>query len=280
MKKVLCFGEILWDSLPSGLFPGGAPFNVACHLHKLGINSIIASRLGNDTLGSIIKKRLTEKGMDTSLIQNDPVYPTGLVNVTLNSYGNASYEIVNPAAWDFICDDKVLLDTAEDSDIIVYGSLAQRNETTRNTLYKLLGLKKTNIFDVNLRPPYDNQEIIEKTLYKSTVVKLNNEELFTLSKWFGFQAEIKHAACSLADKFGCSMVCITRGAEGSALLMNDNWIEHPGFIVEVKDTIGSGDAFLAAFIDEMLKQKNAADILKEANKLGSYVATRSGADIY
>jgi len=280
MKKVLCFGEILWDSLPTGLFPGGAPFNVACHLHKLGIKSNIASRLGNDTLGSIIKKRLTEKGMDTSLIQNDPVYPTGLVNVTLNSSGNASYEIVNPAAWDFISEDKKLLDAAESSDVIVYGSLAQRNETTRNTLSKLLGLKKINVFDVNLRPPYDNREIVEKTLYQSTVIKLNNEELYTLSRWFGFQTELKPAVYSLADKFGSNIICVTRGADGSALLMNNTWIEHPGFKVEVKDTIGSGDAFLAAFIDGMLKQKNAANILKAANKLGSYVATRSGADIY
>jgi fructokinase len=280
MKKVLCIGEILWDSLPSGLFAGGAPFNVACHLYKLGVNSHIASRLGNDILGSIIKSRLAEKGMSTALIQTDNVYPTGLVNVTLNSSGNASYEIVYPSAWDFIQADENLIKAAEESDVIVYGSLARRSETTSDTLEKILNLNKINIFDVNLRHPYDNPEIVKNTLLNSNVVKLNDDELNRLSGWFGLGNEIKTAAYSLADKFGCTTVCVTKGANGSAMLMNNTWIEHPGFRVEVKDTIGSGDAFLAAFIDGLLKQNSPDEILNTANKLGAYVAGRNGADIF
>jgi fructokinase len=261
------------------MFLGGAPFNVTCHLHKLGMNSVIAGRVGNDTLGSIIKSRLKEKGISARLVQTDDKFQTGLVNVGLNAEGNAVYDIVEPAAWDFIEQNGEFMNAAGSADVIVFGSLAQRNTISRDAIMTAAGMGKINVFDVNLRPPYDNREIVESSLFKSTVVKLNDDELLKIAGWSGFDNDIKKASYALAKKFGCRVVCVTRGANGSAMLMDNTWTEHSGFKVEVKDTIGSGDAFLAAFIKGYLDKKSPPEILAEADKLGAYVATKSGADI-
>lgn len=274
---VLCVGELLWDSLPEGLHLGGAPFNVAAHLHALGVPAAILSRVGCDSLGSEARVQVARHGIATDLIQGDESLPTGLVTVTLDEQGVASYQIGFPAAWDTIEMVDRLSQYATAARAILFGSLAQRSPTSRATIQRLCALNTLRVFDVNLRPPYDDVEVVRASLEIASVVKLNEQELQQLGRWFGLPRRLQEAANALGEAFGCETICITRGADGAALLRGGRWSTHPGFRVDVVDTIGSGDAFLAAFLRGYLEGLNDERLLAQANLMGAFVATRRGA---
>ena len=276
-KKILCVGEVLWDALPEGLFLGGAPFNVASHLRMLGENVTICSSVGNDVLGEKVIKRAKQKLLDTSFIQINNVYQTGIVNVTLDVAKNASYEIVEPVAWDFIEPNNILLDEIEKSDFLVFGTLAQRNHVSQKTIEQLRSFGKINIYDVNLRPPFNDINVIEKSLESANIVKMNEDELKQLTAWFNLSEKFETSITDLANKFNCSTVCITKGSDGSAIYRNNKLTQQTGFQVEVKDTIGAGDSFLAALIHGIIKEQTNVDILKYSNAVGAYVASKKGA---
>ena len=274
---ILCVGEVLWDALPAGLFLGGAPFNVACHLRAAGLPVSMVSRVGNDQLGDEAIRRATRFGVGTDLIQVDPSLPTGLVRVTILDDGNAEYEIVEPAAWDAIDATPALLEQARGARAIVFGTLAQRGPTTRRTIERLVQLDALRVLDVNLRPPYDDPAIVRWSLGHADVVKLNAAELRRMAEWFDLPADPRKAAAALVEAFACHTVCITRGSEGAALWRDGRWTEHPGFEVEVRDTVGAGDAFLAVFLAGLLAGTEDRALLQHANLIGSYVATQFGA---
>ena len=280
--KVLCIGEVLWDALPAGLFLGGAPFNVACHLHELGLSAVFASRVGNDALGREILRRLRHRGISTDHIQTDDNLPTGFVVVGLDDTGVPDFTIVEPSAWDAIELTDELREEASEADAVVFGSLAQRNSVTRETIRTVLsGTSAIKVFDVNLRPPFDTKDIVKASLETADIVKLNDDELQILDTWFDLCGKQDHdpetAADRLAEVFQCTAVCVTRGADGAALWRDGSWYEHPGFSISVADTVGSGDAFLASFLQGYLSERSPEETLARANATGAYVATRNGA---
>lgn len=275
--KILSIGEVLWDSLPGGLFPGGAPFNVACHLHSLGNNVTMISRVGDDELGRQIIRRMDERKMDSKGIQVDPENATGIVNVALNTDGIPEYDIVQPSSWDYISAEPELLKLARTSDVLIYGSLAQRSQQSRQTIKSLSKMGMKNIFDINLRPPYIDKDIVRGALMEADIVKLNEDEIFQLAEWFFLPAEIKPAAIALSKQFACETICVTKGENGAVLWHQQNWYEHPGFKITPVDTVGSGDAFLAGLISGTLSGGDAASVLSRANAIGAYVATQNGA---
>lgn len=276
-SEILCVGELLWDSLPAGLFLGGAPFNVAAHLHALGVPAAMVTRVGADRLGTEALARLVASGVAADMVQIDPVRETGFVSVSLGSEGSPTYEIREPAAWDFVELRSELLERAARSRALVFGSLAQRNPISRGTIEQLRQVATCNVFDVNLRPPFDEPEVVRRSLACANIVKLNESELAQLSAWFGLPTELREATRAIAEQFGCKTVCVTRGAAGAVLLHRDRWTEHAGFRVEVRDTVGSGDAFLAALLAGLLAGDDDADVLQRANRLGAFVATQAGA---
>lgn len=276
-KKVLCVGEVLWDSLPKGLFLGGAPFNVACHLKMLGENVTFCSSIGNDVLGEQVIKRVKQRKVDTHFIQKNNDYQTGMVSVTLDIDKNASYEIVEPVAWDFIETNNKLLDEIAKSDYLVYGTLAQRNPISRETIEELRSFGKINIYDVNLRPPFNDIDVIEKSLTSADIVKMNNDELKQLASWFNLRQDFESSILDLVNKFNCSTVCVTKGNNGSAIFRENKFTQQESFKVEVKDTIGAGDSFLAALIHGIIKEQSNEEILKFSNAVGAYVASKEGA---
>lgn len=276
-KKIICIGEVLWDVLPHGMFLGGAPFNVACHLNMLGEPVAMVSRVGPDEPGDRVLRRMKMMGLSTEHIQLDPAHDTGIVHVTLERGDHPVYDIVAPAAWDFIELPDALQSLAGQAAALVFGSLAQRSATSRNTIEQLRKLSKRNVFDVNLRPPYDRKEVVEASLRDAQVVKLNDTELRRMADWFGLPGDLQKAARALAEAFDCETVCITRGGNGAALWHRHTWSEHPGFSVPVKDTIGAGDAFLAALLSGLLADRPAEKILAFANAVGAFVAMHSGA---
>lgn len=276
-RKILCVGEVLWDSLPAGMFPGGAPFNAACHLHGMGEDVAMVSRIGDDENGRGILAEMEKRNMNTRFLQKDETRPTGLVSVRIDDWGNPSYNIVNPSAWDFIEAEKELLELAAESSVIVYGSLAQRNRKSRETINKLLDIVPLRVFDVNLRAPYDDPKIVRESLMKSVIAKLNETEFYRIAAWFGLPEVIRTGAEKISEVFGCKTVCITRGENGAALWHKGEWTEHLGFSVAVKDTVGAGDAFLAAFIQSVLDGRDSMSILERSNRAGSFVAGCTGA---
>ena len=275
--SILCVGELLWDSLPDGLYLGGAPFNVAAHLHALGIPVAMLSRVGRDRLGAEAVARVGRHGVPTELIQIDEHRPTGFVSVALDAEGAATYEILAPAAWDAIELVDTLVDLATKARAFVVGSLAQRSPASRETIQRLCGRATTRVFDVNLRPPHDDREVVRASLLCAEIVKLNEQELRRLGGWFGLPEGLERAARALAEEFGCETVCVTCGRGGAVLLREGRWSTHPGFTVDVIDTVGAGDAFLAEFLRGYLAGFDDAALLAHANRLGAFVASRAGA---
>src|SRR3954470_24643518 len=181
--EILCVGEVLWDALPAGLFLGGAPFNVACHLRAAGLPVTMVSRVGADQLGDEVMRRAAWYGVGADLIQRDPMLPTGLVRVTVDESGNASYEVVEPAAWDAIAPDAGLLRRARAARAIVFGSLAQRAAVSRATIERVLDSEALLVFDANLRPPHDDPAVVRLSLERANVVKVTESELQRIASW-------------------------------------------------------------------------------------------------
>jgi fructokinase len=275
--EVLCVGEILWDALPAGLFLGGAPFNVACHLSATGVQVAMVSRVGADRLGDEAVRRARDYGVATDLVQVDPHLPTGLVSATIDESGEAKYVIVDGVAWDAIQPHETLLARAENAVAIVFGSLAQRHATTRQTIERLWESRALMVFDLNLRPPHEDRDVIRRSLERADVVKVNSEELRQLASWFGLPSGDRESASALSRLFSCPVVCVTRGRGGAALWRDDTWTEHPGFEVEVRDTVGAGDAFLASLLAGLLAGADNETLLKAANRAGADVAAQFGA---
>jgi fructokinase len=276
-SEVLCIGEVLWDSLPAGLFLGGAPLNVASHLHAQGVQVGMISRVGDDRLGEQARKRIARQGISTDLIQVDADLKTGFVEVTLDDDGIPQYEILEPVAWDAIELNDAIVQRAAGARAIVFGCLAQRNAVTRRTIQRLCESPAIKVLDTNLREPYAYPEIVHASLQRADLVKLNDHELQQLAEWFGLPTGLREGMAAVAERFRCRMVCVTRGADGAVLWNNGRWHEHPGFKVEVRDTVGSGDAFLAALLAGICQGKEDLELLERANLMGAYVATQPGA---
>src|ERR1700730_9183387 len=182
--KVVCYGEILWDVLPMGAQPGGAPMNVAYHLQKLGANPALITRIGLDDHGKELVNLLSRQSVSTEYFQVDYDHATGIVYAKPNEHNEVTYDIVLPSAWDFISWDDGFVNLLEHSEYFVFGSLITRNLQSRKTLFELIEIDKTKILDINLRPPYFNKRIIEQLLAKTDILKLNLAELDLITGWF------------------------------------------------------------------------------------------------
>lgn len=277
MDEIICIGEMLWDSFPSGLFPGGAPFNVANVLHQMGEPSFIVSRVGDDKLGSDLVHLLKDQGIDTSGIQLDPEKMTGLVEVELDTNNEPVYDIKFPAAWDFIECNSELEKRCAKARALVFGSLAQRNTTTRETIRKLLDTNVVKIFDINLRHPFIDIDHIEYSLKKANILKLNSHELIQLKKWFNISSDENDALRKITQIYDFIAVFLSKGEQGAKLLYKDEMYIHSGYKIELVDPVGAGDAFLAAAVKSFLAGKSGEDILCHANAVAAFVASKTGA---
>jgi fructokinase len=275
--EVVCFGEVLWDVLPTGALPGGAPMNVAYHLQKLGVNAAMISRVGQDDRGEQLKKVLQQNGLSLEYLQTDEQHETGVVNATFRPNNEVLYDIVFPVAWDFIEWNASLQNLVEESTVFVYGSLAARNEISRKTLFKLREAAHKRVLDINLRPPHFNTELIEDLLRNTDIVKLNDHELDFITQSHHSNSVIEDKIRFLQDKFSIPVIIVTRGSKGAILCNEGQLFNHGGFKVTVCDTVGSGDAFLAAFIYKSLKGAGPHEQLQYANAVGAFIASRQGA---
>lgn len=276
--EVLCVGEVLWDSLPAGLFLGGAPLNVARHLRAQGVPASVLSRVGADRLGEEAVERIVREGVGADLVQVDADRATGFVRVRLDDSGGPSFEIVEDVAWDAIEATAAALERAARADALVFGTLAQRSPVSRATIERLWAATDgRKVYDVNLRPPYGDRETVRRSLEAADLVKLNEPELGRLGEWFGLEGDDRRRAGALATSFGCDVVCVTRGERGAALWHRGRWSEHPGFRVRLRDTVGAGDAFLAALLAGLRRGYDDDTLLRRAGLVAARVVTREGA---
>ncbi len=277
--KVLCFGEMLWDCFPDKRLPGGAPMNVALHLNQLEIEAKLISRIGSDQEGKLLLEFLKNRGMPTSLIQVDASQPTGQVKVDKTDAENVVYKIIIPVAWDFIALNQHIIKEVEQAKAMVFGSLSTRNDESWNTLQHLVKYPLIKVFDINLRPPYIDYSKIKYLLKYTSILKINEDELQLLATYFELKKSNKMAElfCGyMVKKFGIQLICITLGSKGAIVYQEGEFYTHQGYKVEVKDTVGAGDAFLSGLIKMYLAKKQPNEVLDFACKLGAFVASKEG----
>lgn len=276
---VLCFGEILWDSLPQGLFPGGAPVNVAYHLKQLGLNAVPVTAVGRDFLGDELLRRLARWGMPAECVTRS-AKPTGAVLVQLDEAGVPRFQILEDVAWDEIELGDVATPLATGAAAIIYGTLAQRCEHNRRQLARLMDSAPNarRIYDVNLRPPFDLHELVAALATQAQVIKLNHDELHKLTGERFPLEQFEPAARAFSEQTCCGTVCVTAGALGAGLLIDGHWYWADAQPVVVKDTVGAGDAFLASLTRSLLAGNvPPLTMLERACRLAEFVASQEGA---
>lgn len=278
---VVGMGEALWDVLPEGKKIGGAPANFAYHVSQFGLPSCVVSAVGDDALGNEIIENFTSKGLN-HLIEKVP-YPTGTVQVEIDQAGIPQYEIKENVAWDNIPYTTRLEQLAGNTKAVCFGSLAQRNVVSRNTINRFLDAMPKDdsnliVFDVNLRQGFYNKDILCESMKRCNILKINDEELVTVSRMFGYPGiDLQDKCWILLGKYNLKMLILTCGINGSYVFTPGNVSFQPTPKVEVADTVGAGDSFTAAFIASILKGKSVAEAHSLAVRTSAFVCTKKGA---
>ncbi len=274
-------GEALWDVLPEGKKIGGAPANFAYHVSQFGLGSCVVSAVGNDALGAEIISNFDDKKL-CHLIETVP-YPTGTVQVEIDQAGIPQYEIKENVAWDNIPYTARLEDLASRTRAVCFGSLAQRNVVSRNTINRFLDAMPADgeslvVFDVNLRQGFYNKEILCNSMKRCNILKINDEELVTVSRMFGYPGiDLQDKCWILLGKYNLKMLILTCGINGSYVFTPGKVSFQPTPKVEVADTVGAGDSFTAAFIANILKGRSVEDSHRIAVETSAFVCTQPGA---
>lgn len=280
-RYVVGLGEALWDVLPEGKKLGGAPANFAYHVGLfLGQeNTLAVSALGKDALAAETEAALDEHGL--SYLMPRVPFPTGTVQVQLDAEGIPTYDIKEGVAWDNIPFTPEMEDVARSCKAVCFGTLAQRNEVSRQTIYRFLEATPADcmkIYDINLRQHFYTKEIIQASLMHCNILKINDEELEILAKMFGYDSLDTEDQCWLIlGKYGLKRVILTCGVNGSYVYSEgrSSYVETPH--VEVADTVGAGDSFTAAFCAATLKGLSSIKAHKLAVDVSAYVCTQKGA---
>ena len=279
MKNIVCFGEVLWDVFPTHKKIGGAPLNVALRLQSFGNNVSIITRIGEDSEGDGIFQFIKENGVAVDNIQIDSELKTGEVAVSLNEEGSASYIINYPRAWDRIQLTKSAKDVTLASDAFIFGSLSARDYNSKQTLYDLLEIAPYKIFDVNLRAPYYTKDILYHLMLSADFIKFNDDEIIDIAKAMNFKTEsIEDSIKFIAKQTHTLSICVTMGSKGAVLFYDDTFYYNKGYKVEVVDTVGAGDSFLATLTDQLLKNKSPQTAIDLACAVGAIVASNEGAN--
>lgn len=276
----LGLGELLWDCFPDRRLPGGAPANVAFHAQQLGLSAATVTRVGCDEPGDDICRFLQEQGLSLDLVQRDPVHGTGTVTVEPDLTGT-KYTFKPDSAWDFLDPQPALLQAMQSATAVCFGTLAQRNSVSRETIHACLAATSADclvVYDVNLRPPFFERGWIERSLRKARIAKLNDDEVRQLNEMLGAnRSDSESFAQWLMDHYQLELVCVTRGAAGCLLVCGDEIVDVPGLAVQVIDTVGAGDSFTAALIQTRLAGWSLRRSAEFANRVGALVASRPGA---
>ena len=277
--KAVCAGEVLYDVFGEEKKVGGAPLNLAIRLRSFGFPATMLSVVGKDEDGKALIEFVKKHNVDTSGISVSEKYHTGIVQVTLNSRGSATYEIKYPSAWDFWEISDTNRNLVQDADVFFYGSLICRNAVSKETLLALLrsNKKMLKVFDVNLRKPHYELETIKELMAEADFIKLNDEEILELAPLLGSHGETMEDHMKfISGENPSKSVCVTKGKHGSILLWKKEFYSNYGYTVTVADTVGAGDSFLAALSARLLMNDSPQEAIDFASAVGAIVASKSG----
>ena len=279
--RALVVGEVLWDVFPDATRLGGAPLNFAVHLRRLGHVPRIVSAVGRDALGETATAEIASLGLDTTFLQSADHLRTGTASVSLGADGTPSFAIERPAAYDAVqVSDAMLAHIAEWKPSWCYfGTLFPSRADGRDVLRQLLAALPgaRRFYDVNLRPGFESPELTCDLLHRADVVKVNERELIQICDWLGLPANPEGFCRDGAARFGWQAACVTLGARGCGLRLDDAYVEAPGVSIAVADTVGAGDAFAAAFVHGLVAGWPAQTVAGFANRAGADVASARGA---
>ena len=278
---IVGMGEVLWDMLPEGKKIGGAPANFAYHVSQYGFDSCVVSAVGDDTLGNEILESFDNRYLNY-LIEKVP-YPTGTVQIELDEAGIPCYEIKENVAWDNIPFTADLEKLARKTRAVCFGSLAQRNTVSRETINRFLDVMSDTagqyrVFDVNLRQGFYDKEILCNSMKRCNILKINDEELITVSRMFEYPGiDLEDKCRVLLSEYGLEILILTCGVNGSYVFTRGNvsFVNTPK--IEVADTVGAGDSFTATFISAILRGKSIREAHELAVDVSAYVRTQNGA---
>lgn len=278
-KYCVGLGEILFDVLPTGSQLGGAPANFAYHAGQHGLQSVAVSAVGSDLLGDEALRLLDEKHLKYVMPRVD--FPTGTVQVELDAEGVPTYDIKEGVAWDNIPFTDDIKEVAANAGAVCWGSLAQRNEVSRKSIYQFLDHTPEDclkVFDINLRQNFYTKDVICESMKRCNILKINDEELIQIGRMFGYPGlDIENKCWLILGKYNLDMLVLTCGVNGS-------YVFTPGCVsyqetprVEVADTVGAGDSFTGSFCAAILSGKTVREAHKLAVEVSAYVCTQNGA---
>jgi fructokinase len=278
--KVAGIGELLWDLLPAGKQLGGAPCNFAYHASRAGCESFVVSAIGTDGLGKEILSLFDENALDKSYVQQTSDFPTGTVTVSLDADGIPSYIIHENVAWDNIGWNNSLETLAKNVDAVCFGSLAQRNPVSQQSILNFLKATQNDclrVFDINLRQAFYSEHVIVQSLELSNILKLNEDELPTVAKLLALHGSDDELLAQLMKKFNLKMIALTKGDKGSFLRTEkeQSFMEVPK--VKIADTVGAGDSFTAVIVAGLLQNHDLKTIHENATRVAAFVCTQNGA---
>lgn len=278
-KKFALFGQALIDEFPNQKQIGGAPLTTAVWLAKLRQSVSLITQVGKDEAGQQIKEYLADLGFDTHLIYETDENPTGTCKVGINYRGSATYDISFPAAWDKIEYTEEMENAVKESDAFIYGVVSAREDINFDTVTRLLGHAKYKILDVNLRKPFYDETVITTFCKEADFIKFNDDELFEIAKMYGSTYKsVEENLKYMQTKTDTETICVTKGKHGALIIHNDEISYFSGYRTDVVDTVGAGDAFLAAFLSKFLNDSDVEFALKYACSVGSFVASKRGAN--
>ncbi|HKO76331.1 MAG TPA: carbohydrate kinase [Flavobacterium sp.] len=277
--NVVCYGEVLFDIFPNHKKIGGAPLNVAIRLASLGIQSQIISRIGNDEIGKELLQYIKDHKVNSDSIQVDKDLKTGEVIVQLNDKGSASYTINYPAAWDKIIETPENEITVKKADALVFGSLVCRDSVSQNTLFELINYAKYTVFDVNLRAPFYNKELLNHLMHEADFIKFNDDEIYEISEYLRSPFHsLEQNILFIAEQTNTRHICVTKGSHGAVLYYNNQFHYNSGYKIKVADTVGAGDSFLAGLLSKLLAGEQPQSAIDFACAIGALVAQKEGAN--
>jgi fructokinase len=277
--KALSYGEVLWDVFGDEKKIGGAPLNVALRMKALGCDAAIISCVGTDPDGLALINQVKRLGLETNTIVTSEEFPTGMVQVSLDDKGVASYQIAYPSAWDKIVLNPMAKKLACQGDVLIYGSLVCRDSVSRLALEDLLENDIYKVFDVNLRKPHYSYAAIEKLMQSADFIKFNDQELVEIAAAMNSPfATLAENMEFIAGKTNSKAICVTKGKEGALLLWEGQVYQNGGYAVKVADTVGAGDSFLAALMVSLLGGEPAQTAIDFACAVGALVAQGVGAN--
>lgn len=279
-RTAVGIGEFLWDHLPGGKRPGGAPGNFARHMQAFGYEAVLVSRVGDDDAGREALSEASSWGLDTSFIAVDPSRPTGTSTVRVDAMGVPAFTVRENVAWDGLAFTEALGRLASRAVAVYFGTLGQRAAASRDTTRRFVERTRPGairLFDLNLRAPHYSDEVISWGLEAASAVKMNEDELSRVSALAGLGGGDAARIPAIAERFGLRGVALTRGARGALVFVDGAVSEEPAPVVNVVDTVGAGDAFTAAFVAGLLEGRDAGEINRHANRVAAFVCSQAGA---